>query len=242
MQKKAFYLLALIAVVLPGNAQIYHYYTNSGTPWNGNKSYILNVGTDFSITSRNFGENTSGITSNPGLALSFRYEGDKNINERFTWGYQTEVIYLAQNFKYNKIDTYSGNTKHSDIRWWDLEIDLRLSLAYWIGDNIELQAAAGIYISPFFGISGESYETTATGTEVADSRKKEKGSSFNLGTGISTMLQAKYFFNENFFLSLNLHDNIGVSLFGKDFAIGGNSSQGGQRGVVLFGVGYKFIR
>ena len=242
MKKSAFFILALIAVALPGNAQIYHYYRTGGAPWDGNKSYILNVGTDFSITSRNFGENTSGITSNPGLALSFRYEGDKNINERFTWGYQTEVSYLAQNFKYNKIDTYSGNTKHSDLRWWDLEVDLRLSLAYWIGDNIELQAAAGIYISPYFGISGESYETTTAGAEVAGSRKKEEGKSFNFGTGISTMLQAKYFFNENFFLSLNLHDNIGVSLFGKDFAIGGNSSQGGQRGVVLFGIGYKFIR
>lgn len=241
MKKNVIILVALIAA-FSGNAQIYHYYPSNTTPWNGNKSYILNVGTDFSLTPRDFGESTSDITSNPGLALSFRYEGDKNINERFTWGYQTEVSYLAQNFKYNKVDTYSGNTKHSDLRWWDLEVDLRLSLAYWIGDNIELQAAAGIYISPYFGISGESYETTTAGAEVAGSRKKEEGKSFNFGTGISTMLQAKYFFNENFFLSLNLHDNIGVSLFGKDFAIGGNSSQGGQRGVVLFGIGYKFIR
>lgn len=239
MKKSAFLFLALIAVALPGNAQIYHYYRTGGAPWNGNKSYILNVGTDFSITPRNFGENSNNISSTPGLALSFRYEGDKNINERFTWGHQFEVSYLKQGFKYEET-TYNGTLKHEDLTWWDLQVDLRLSLAYWINDNIELQLAAGVYLGPFFGYSGEHYETNAAGDEIANSRQSNKVSSFSFATGVSTMLQAKYFFNENFFLSLNLHDDIALKLFSEDFS-NHIVSEGGQRGVILFGIGYKFI-
>lgn len=241
MKKNLFLVLAFIAFAVSGSAQVYHYYTNSA-PWTGNKSYILNAGLNFDIVSRDFGSNKNNLNVNPGLALSFRYEGDKNINERFSWGYQVEFSYLTQGIKYDEPVSGSTKIRHSDLTWWDLGFDLRLSLSYWINDNIELQAAAGVFTNPFFGIKGESYETTATGAEVANSRKDEKGSTFKLSTGVSTMLQAKYFFNENFFLSLNIHDNIGVNFFGSDFDEFEKGSKGGQRGIVMFGIGYKFIR
>lgn len=99
-----------------------------------------------------------------------------------------------------------------------------------------------MYNNPFFGIKGESWETNAFGAEVNGSRKDVGGFTFNLSTGVSTMLQAKYFFNENFFVSLNVHDNIALNLFNKDFDEDKDSSKGGQRGIVMFGIGYKFIR
>ena len=242
MKKKVLLILAFVAIAVSGSAQVYYYRTTSSKPWDGNMSYSLNAGLDFSLVNQNFGSNTSDVTVNPGLAASFRYEGDKNINERFSWGYQFELSYLTQGIKYNKLDEYSSKIRNYDLSWWDLGVDIRLSLSYWIGDVIELQAAAGIFLDPFFGIKGESWETNAAGAEVSGSRKDEKASSFNFASGVSTMLQAKYFFNENFFVSLNIHDNIGLNLFGDNFDSNKIPSKGGQRGIVLFGIGYKFIR
>lgn len=239
MKKGTFIMLAFIAIAASSSAQIRHYYRTNSAPWDGNKSYVLNAGLDFNITSPNIGPN---IDITPGFSLSFRYEGDKNINEHFSWGYQTEVSYLTQGVKSDVPVSNSTNVKHSDLTWWDLGIDLRLSLSYWINDNIELQAAAGLFVNPFTGKRGEIYETTASGVEVANSRQDAKSSSFGMKTGVSTMLQAKYFFNENFFLSLNVHDNIGLDLFGKEFNNDDNNSTDGQRGIVMVGIGYKFIR
>ena len=239
--KKVFLVLAFVALATTGNSQIYYHHYNS-KPWDGNKSYILNAGLDFSLVEQDFGSSAKDITVNPGFAASFRYEGDKNINENFSWGYQFELSYLAQGVKYSKLDANTATIKHSDLSWWDLGIDVRLSLSYWIGDAVELQVAAGLYNNPFFGIKGESWETNAFGAEVNGSRKDVGGSTFNLSTGVSTTLQAKYFFNENFFVSLNVHDNIALNLFSKDFDEDKDSSKGGQRGIVMFGIGYKFIR
>ena len=68
------------------------------------------------------------------------------------------------------------------------------------------------------------------------------GVTFNMGSGVSTMIQAKYFVTDEFFVSLNIHDNISVDIFGKDFTSGKSISKGGQRGIVMLGVGYKFYR
>lgn len=250
MKKTTIILFALLVMGGVANAQYYYYNTR---PWDGNKSYSLHIGTDFSITPRNFGETTTDLVAMPGLAASFRYEGDKSINERLSWGYQVEVNYLAENFSYNQATTRTiGNAtvpvvKHNKFNWWDGEVDFRLSLAYWIGDNIELQAAAGIFVTPIFGLNGETYETLASSdVEVADSRKETKVPlmfNFNFNTGISTMIQAKYFFNENFYVSLSARDNIGLNLFGGALSEGNDyANQGGQRGIVMLGVGYKFIK
>ncbi len=250
--KKAFLLLAAVVLCGIANAQ-YYYYTNAA-PWDGNKSYILNVGTDFSITPRNFGELTNDLKSTPGIAASLRYEGDKNISERLSWGYQVELSYLAQGFSYNKTQqeyptttspTATDVTTYATIDWWDAQLDMRLSFSYWFNDNIELQLAAGIYYGVANGLKGETYkELTATGTEIPDSRETVNVpfNIFSFDFGISTMLQAKYFFNENFFVSLSAHDNIGLSVFGDDFNDSAFGNNGGQRGVVMVGVGYKFIK
>lgn len=244
--KKTLLILATLFLCGAANAQYYYYNT---APWDGNKSYSLNVGTDFSITPRDFGELTSDLVSTPGLAASFRYEGDKNINEHLSWGYQFELNYLAQNFTYDKSTTESigGATvpviQHNNFNWWDGEVDVRFSFSYWPTESIEIQAAAGIFLSPIFGINGEQYETLPGSTvEVAGSREEVKVPVFfNFGSGVSTMLQCKYFFTENFFASLSLRDNISVSLFGSDFSEE-FASNGGQRGIVMLGVGYKFIK
>jgi hypothetical protein len=239
--KKVFLLLALAAFAVSGSAQIYYYHTTPSRPWDGNKSYSLNAGLDFSLVKADFGSNASDVDVKPGFAASFRYEGDKNINERFSWGYQLELGYLTQGVEYNKTESYSSKTYHSDLSWWDLQVDMRLSLSYWFGDVVELQAAAGIFLSPFYGVKGDRWQTTAAGGEVSGTREEQKASAFNFGTGVSTMLQAKYFFNENFFLSLNAHYNIGLSFFDKEFETELARSNGGQNGIVLLGIGYKFI-
>lgn len=246
--KKTFLLLAVLFLCGVANAQYYYYNT---APWDGNKSYSLHVGTDFDIVPRNFGELTSDLVSTPGLAAAFRYEGDKNINEHLSWGYQVELNYLAQNYSYNKAKTEFINNietavvEHNKFNWWDGEIDLRFSFSYWPTENIEIQAAAGIFLSPVFGIKGETYQTLAgTELEVPDSRKDVKlPAFFNFGTGISTLLQCKYFFSEDFFVSLSARDNIGLNLFGNGlFGDGDYFAAGGQRGIVMLGVGYKILK
>ena len=250
--KKAFILLAAVILCGVANAQ-YYYYTNAA-PWDGNKAYSINVGTDFSITPRNFGELTTDLVSTPGLAASFRYEGDKNISEKLSWGYQVELSYLSQNFSYNKTQTeYPTSsstqavdvTEYATLKWWDGQLDLRLSFSYWLNDNIELQAAAGIFYGVVYGVSGETYkEITATHTEIPGTRDTVNvpANIFSFDMGVSTLLQCKYFFNENFFVSLSARDNIGLNFFGDDFEGTGLSSKGGQRGVIMAGVGYKFIK
>ena len=238
MKKQILFALAFAALAVTGNAQRYYY---RSAPWDGNKTYILNVGTDFNITPRDFGPNSSGLVTTPGLAGSFRYEGDKEISKSLSWGYQVELSYLGQGIKYNEL-LDNGHTKHMDYKWWDLSIDMRLSFSYWPVENIELQAAAGIFLMPFSGISGKSYETIGD-VEVPNTRTDGKGGvTFNMGSGVSTMIQAKYFVTDEFFVSLNIHDNISVDIFGKDFTSGKSISKGGQRGVVMLGVGYKFFR
>lgn len=237
MKKHFLFALALATFAVTATAQGFRYYT----PWNGNNSYLLNVGTDFNITPRDFGPKASGLTTTPGLAASFRYEGDQEISKSLSWGYQVELSYLAQGIKYNEL-LDNGHTKHMDYKWWDLSIDMRLSFSYWPVENIELQAAAGIFLMPFSGISGESYETIGD-VEVPNTRTDGKGGvTFNMGSGVSTMIQAKYFVTDEFFVSLNIHDNISVDIFGKDFTSGKSISKGGQRGIVMLGVGYKFYR
>lgn len=243
MRKNLVIFLAFIAFAASASAQIYHYYTTNSTPWDGNKSYLLNVGTNFSLVARDFGPDASDVSINPGLALSFRYEGDKPINEHLSWGYQGELGYMTQGIKFDEVDSYSGKRYRSDLSWWDLLFTIRFSFSYWFNDNFELQAAAGLFMTPFYGYKGERCQISATGNEVSNTGMEEKGSHFGMGAGVSTMLQAKYFFNENFFVSLNLHDNIAFgSAFGKDFHDGEVFSKGGQRGIVMVGVGYKFIR
>ncbi len=237
MRKITLFALALVAMVASANAQRMYY-----TPWDGNYSYALNVGTDFSIVQRNFGTNSFDIASKPGIAASFRYEGDKDITDNLLWGYQVELEYLMQKIMFNKT-LETTNIQHNDCNWWDLQIDFRFSFAYRPIDNLELQVAAGIFVSPLFGMKGTTYETTAAGVEVPDSREDTKVPVFfNLGSGVSTMLQAKYFFSDQGFVSLNIHDNIGIDLFGKDFSDGLTLAKGGQRGVVMLGIGYKFER
>lgn len=237
MRKITLFALALVAMVASANAQRMYY-----TPWDGNYSYALNVGTDFSIVQRNFGTNSFDIVSKPGIAASLRYEGDKDITDNLLWGYQVELEYLMQKLSFNKT-LETTNIQHNDCNWWDLQIDFRFSFAYRPIDNLELQVAAGIFVSPIFGMKGTTYETTATGVEVPDSREDTKVPVFfNLGSGVSTMLQAKYFFSDQGFVSLNIHDNIGIDLFGKDFSDDLTLAKGGQRGVVMLGIGYKFER
>ena len=249
--KKAFILLAAIILCGAVHAQ-YYYYTNTA-PWDGNKAYSLNVGTDFSLVPRNFGELTQDLKSTPGLAASFRYEGDKNISERLSWGYQIELSYLSQNYTYNKtenqwvepLNTSQTVTQYADLDWWDGQVDIRLSFSYWINDNIELQLAAGIFYGVVYGISGETYQAIAnTDTEIPGTRETVKipANIFSFDMGVSTLLQCKYFFNENFFVSLSARDNIGLNFFGDSFSDEAFGSNGGQRGIVMLGVGYKFIK
>ena len=244
--KKTFILLAAMLLCGIANAQYYYYNT---APWDGNKSYSLNAGTDFSIVPRNFGESSHDITVSPGIAASLRYEGDKNINERLSWGYQVEASYLSLGYGYQSdigaTTTEPAMTQISNVNWWDGQLDIRLSFSYWFNDNIELQAAAGVYSGIIYGISGEKYKVLkGTETEVPESRETLKGgmSFFNFDMGISTLLQCKYFFNENFFVSLSLRDNIGVNFFNDEDLTGEYNGNNGQRGIVMLGVGFKIIK
>lgn len=247
MKKTALLVVALLALGTSVNAQYYYYNT---TPWDGNKAYSLNVGTNFNITPLNLGDNIDGLKVLPGLSASFRYEGDKNINERLSWGYQVEFTYLNRLFDYseNKLEEINNVpnvpvTEHSHITWWDGQFDIRFSFSYWFNDYFELQAAAGVYASPIFGIKGERYQTLqGTDTEIPNSREDAKAMSINFDMGISTLVQGKYFFNENFFVSLSLRDNIAMNFFGKDSPFEGLARDNGQRGIVMVGAGYKFIK
>ena len=251
MKKSFLFLMAFVAVCTIAPAQ-YYYYTNAA-PWDGDKAYSLNVGGDFSLTPRNFGDNVTNLRNTPGLAASLRYEGSKNFNESLSWGYQIEGSYLSQGFSFqqNK-DIYSSSTpipttQFTNINWWDGQIDMRLSLSYWINDQIELQLAAGIYFGLLYGIKGEHYSNYAgTNLEVPNSREEVNVplSIFSFDMGVSTLFQAKYFFNENFFVSLSVRDNIGLDIF-KEASFGSDNSifgRGGQRGIAMVGVGYKFIK
>ena len=136
-------------------------------------------------------------------------------------------------------------TQSANVNWWDGQLDLRLSFSYWLNDNIELQLAAGVYSGIVYGISGEKYKVLkGTETEVPESRETLKGgiNIFDFDMGVSTLLQCKYFFNENFFVSMSLRDNIGVNFFGDDDLLGEYNGNTGQRGIVMLGVGYKFIK
>lgn len=218
-----------------------HNHIDFASLWNGNKALSFNIGTDFNLTPRSFGVQTLDIHPAAGLALSLRHEGDTPINDRFSWGYQVELSYLSQAYRYTAAAHDLSTIEHVTLSQWDLQADVRVSLAYWLNDQIELQAAAGIYSGLLYGLAGESFQTwTSTALEVPASRQPiSKFSIFNFDMGLSTLVQAKYYFNKNIFVSLSLRDNIGLNFFGDAFLKNPYLAHGGQRGIIMAGIGYK---
>lgn len=237
MMKKVFIILALMTVASVGSAQLFYY-----TPWNGNKSYVFSAGTDFSLVRQKMGENVSGLTIDPGLALSFRFEGDKKINDSFSYGGHFDFIFLAEKFDFDKRESHSGKSIRHDVTWFDIGVDAGLSLAYWLTQDVELQAGAGLFICSFGGFSGDMYEVNSAGIEVADSRNGKTEIFFSGASGISAMLQAKYFVTRNFFFSLSFRDYFEFNLLGLNGSNDEYAVHGGQRGVVMLGIGFKSWR
>ena len=238
MKKTSTLLFVLIALSTGLHAQQFH------TPLEGDKALSFNIGTDFNLTPRSFGVQTIQITPAAGLALSLRYESDNKINERFSWGYQGELSYLNQTYHYTAAPSDMAAIEHVTLNQWDLQADVRLSLTYRITNFFEVQAAAGVYSGLLYGISGETYQTvTATTVEVPNSRLPiSKFSIFNFDMGLSTMLQAKYHLNKDLFVSLSLRDNIGLNFFGDAFTKNPYLAHGGQRGIIMAGIGYKITQ
>lgn len=234
MRKSLLFILVFVAFAASASAQ----FILKPAPWKGNKNYIFNAGMNFTLVQPTMSSDVHNPSYSPGLALSYRFEGDKNINNKLSWGFQFEFSFMSQGYQFYKKDKSNGNNRYYDVGLWIFDGAFRYGLGYWINDNIELQISAGVFLGFFHGNSGESYGVTATGAEIADSRKNEVAISIISGLGISTMLQAKYFFNDNLFLSLNVHDNIGLG----SMELVGNSGKNGQRGIVLLGIGYKVLR
>ncbi len=237
MMKKVFIILTLMAVASVGSAQLFYY-----TPWYGNKSYVFSAGTDFSLVRQKMGENVSGLSTDPGLALSFRFEGDKKINDRFSWGAQIELSFLAEKFDFDKKESHSAKNIRHDVTWFDMGVDARWSFAYWPTLDIELQAAAGLFFYSLSGFSGDLYVVDNAGNEVTGSRNGQSKIFFSGASGISAMLQAKYFVTRNFFLSLSFRDNFEFNLLGLKGSDDDYAAHGGQRGVVMLGIGFKSWR
>lgn len=234
--KKILIAFAAMLVLMSAGAQRY-YYT---APWDGNKSYMLNVGANLSLAQPSF-SNAYATSLDPGLAVTFRYEGDKNINEYLSWGYQFETGYLAQGAHFDYIGYLN---EHYDVNWWVAPVEVRFSFSYWTMENLELQLAAGVGYSLFYGTHGEKYAFGVGGLEVPGTRE-ETGKAvdfFSSDMWVSTMLQAKYFFSETLFVSLSVHDNIGIGAFGGGSYDIGYTYQGGQRGMVMAGVGFKVMQ
>ena len=121
-------------------------------------------------------------------------------------------------------------------------MDAGLSLAYWLTQDVELQAGAGLFICSFGGFSGDLYEVNSAGFEVADSRNGKTEIFFSGASGISAMLQAKYFVTRNFFFSLSFRDYFEFNLLGLNGSNDEYAVHGGQRGVVMLGIGFKSWR
>lgn len=235
MKKTLLLLVAALTIATTVSAQYIHY--NYYTPWDGNKAYSLNVGTNLDMNDSTFGFSTKHIP----LAASFRYDGEKDINESLSWGYQAEVSYLRHGSDYSvRYDIDPTQTVIGSKDNWNLQLDLRLTLGYYFTDNFELAAGVGVYYDLIKGANGEKYRTdNLTGLEVPGSREQIKNIDiFSTDMGASFYLGANYFLNEELFLTLSLRDLIGTDFFE---LVDGTSSFD-NRFIALIGIGYKALR
>jgi len=242
MKKSIITLILAFAFCGITNAQYYYY---SSRPWDGDKSYSLNIG---SVVPINFYgnalETATSYSYHFPMAASFRYFGEKAINERLSWGYQFEVSWLKYGVDFEKPSETAGQTLHGSFDKWDLPIDVRFTLGYYFTDNFELVAGVGFGYCLFNGIKSTSYETnTATGAEIANSQEVNEVplNYLTFDPNVDAFLAGYYYLNENVFLSLSLRDRIGIPI---ESFLGEETSSNGlkQYGIALFGIGYKFIR
>ena len=237
MKRTLLLLVAALSLGATASAQYYHY---SYAPWTGNKAYSLNVGTTLDMKDSTLGFSTKHIP----LAASIRFDGEKDVTESFSWGYQAEVSYLRHGYDFTRpYDGYGtvNQTLVGSRDDWNLQVDLRLLFAYYFTDNFELSFGAGVYYDLIKGRNVSQYRIDRlTGVEIPDSHENDNGIDlFSSNIGVSLYLGANYYLSEEFFLSLSLRDQIGVDFF-KSFDE--DSAAPENRACVMVGVGYKIIR
>ena len=238
-------LAFFFAIAFCGMANAQYYYYRNSAPWDGDKAYSLNIGSNIPINVfDDVAKNATSFKYHLPLAASFRYFGEKSITENLSWGYQYEVSWLKYGAEMAKPSSTAGQSQFSSLDKWDLLLDARLTLGYYFTDNFELVGGVGIGYCLIYGYNTLKYETNdLTGVEVPNSRKTDNGIMYlTFDPNIDAYLAANYYLNDNVFLTLTLRDRISIPL---SSVIGSEESGDkplSQYGIALFGIGYKIIR
>ena len=231
MKKTLFLLLAALMLGLSASAQYYYY-----RPWDGNKAYSLNVGANFNIP-----PDSSDASMHMPLAVSIRYDGEKDINEHFAWGFQGEVTYLKSGAT-AETPLAGGQTLVAIRDGWSIRFDGRLTLGYYFNENIELVGGLGFFYDILAGNTTKTYKINTSTREVIDGTEETSGNPLDLfskNLGVGVYLGCNYFFNENLFATLSVRDQTGFDFF-KSFDDG--ETKMNNTAFVMLGIGYKFIQ
>lgn len=236
-------LILLTVMALCGVAQSQVYYYRNNTPWNGDKAYSLNAGYVPGL-SVSFPSATTDSSTHLPWGATFLYSGEKTATEHFSWGYQVEALYHRMGWSYTRDGDamggtdYLGKMLYVDRSLWNTQLDLRILLAWYFSDQLEVMLAGGVYSCLLFGSKENSYTIDKTTQVRTDLEPKNTSSFFSFDMGISGLVGANYYLTDNFFASFTVRYFHHLSVFGED----NKESLFGNRIAAMVGIGYKIIK
>lgn len=192
----------------------YHYVpSTAGAPWDGHSLISLQMGSGF-FSKPNFTVEPVSYSPHLPFIASIRYAGEKNFARSFFWGWNSDLSFTRLQYDY----TYDGDVNQTTSRngvsslgcdlvnkvsSWTLSLSESLSLGLSITRQLDIAVAAGVGLS---ALSGGSYTTdyvnraSATILDVEESMSKSLFDFFSFN--ILLHGQVRYFFSDNFFLSV----------------------------------------
>lgn len=242
MKKTVFILFAAMLAGSGASAQVIYHRQPATAPWTGDNLYSVHVGSFY----QPYILHLDAVDSRQGLPLSIslRYDGEMAMGTKWVSGFQAELNYTTIHSSYTlNGDKQVSYTKEStigkwlnyDIREWNLTLEERLMVGYYVSENLSLFIAPGFY-EDF--LASRSYTLTiadkTTGVETQGESMDGKAS-FRMHTGFSGAVGAYYYFNDNLFVTAAAKVHIPIRFFSEDKDL--PTTYG-----LMVGVGYKFIR
>lgn len=221
-------LIALAATMILGGTATAQYYSNGVT--GSDRFFSLGIGTAIPVTPFMVAGDYETIVSQtahiPSLAAVLRIDREFPINEYFSWGYHYGLNWTKYSVDYEK--TVGQYNQVGSLVRWDLRFDIRVTLGYYITDNLELMLGLGAGDIFLNGISNHYTETDQTGNNYEF--EEDSPFDFAYSTAVSALFGVNYRFGDNIFAYFNLRgDVVSTNLF---------NSGSSCRLLPLFGIGF----
>ena len=226
----------------------YHYVpTATSEPWNGHSVLALHVGTGI-LPKPSFDVEPTVYTPHAPFSLSLRYAGEKNISDRFFWGWHSNLSFFRLKYDYtldgnaspitslNGVSSLGCNLENQ-IFAWSLAVDESFSIGYAFNRRLDISVAAGVSANLLSGGHQTTSYVNRTTYALLDEEESRNNSLLGfLGIAFLMRSEVRYFFSDNFFLSLEGQ----FRLSSKEYMA--EAPCPFSRYGVMLGVGYKAFR